>query len=113
MPTYEVETDKGTFQLEIDRELDDSPASHQLLQRLVSQQLQQQNTPLSLATQVLGGVRDAAQGVLDLPASLANTITEFVSPHPPGGPRRRVVPEVQAPQLPDVAAPQTTTEKAT
>jgi hypothetical protein len=117
MPVYEVETDRGTYELEIDRELDDSPASHQLLQRLVAEQLRQQqsaqNTPGSLATQALGGLRDAAQSVLDLPAQIGNVITEFLSPDPPGGARRRVVPEVQAPQLPDVSPPQTTAEKAT
>jgi hypothetical protein len=116
MPTYEVETDRGTYQLEIDQELDDSPQSHALLQKLVAHQLRyadasERNTAGSLATQVLGGVLDFGQQLLNTPAQIASTISEFVSPDAPGGPRRRVVPEVQAPQLPDVAPPETGLEK--
>jgi hypothetical protein len=115
MAVYEIETDQGTYELELDRELDDSPESHQLLQRLLadqlSQQQAQQNTPASLATQALGGARDAVQRLVDIPANLANTIGEFISPDAPGGPRRRAVPEVSMPQLPNVSAPTTGLER--
>jgi hypothetical protein len=57
-------------------------------------------------------VRDAAQSLIDAPANIANVISEYISPDPPGGPRRRLVPEVQAPQLPNTAPPQTGVEKA-
>jgi hypothetical protein len=119
MATYEVETDQGTYQLELDQELDDTPQNRELLQRLVGEQLRYhqgtRNTAGSLLTQALGGVRDAVQGAVDLPASIYNTVTEMVSMDPPGGPgpRRRALPEVQMPQLPDVEPPQTGLEKAT
>jgi hypothetical protein len=64
-----------------------------------------------LLRQVGGGMRDATQQALDVPAQVANVITEFISPDAPGGPRQRVVPEVQAPQLPDVEPPTTPVER--
>jgi hypothetical protein len=123
MPTYQVETDDGTYELELDGALPEGPAGEQLLRRLLRDQLRQQpRSPtgyandaqalLGMGKQVLGGVRDSAQGLLDLPSNIANVISEYLSPDPPGGPRRRLVPEVQSPQLPDVDPPQSGVEKA-
>jgi hypothetical protein len=123
MPTYQVETDDGTYEVELDGDLPEGPAGERLLQRLLQQQSRQPPRPptgyandaqalLGMGKQVLGGVRDAAQGLLDLPSNIANVITEYISPDAPGGPRRRVVPKVQSPQLPDVDPPQSGVEKA-
>jgi hypothetical protein len=146
MPTYQVETDEGVYELELEGELPEGPAGERLLQRLLRDQFRQQSRPPEstltpqqaqrwqvlgeksealkaelgqgitaagrAATQVAGGVRDAAQGWLELPASIFNVIGEFISPDAPGGPRRRLVPEVSSPQLPDVSPPQSGLEKA-
>jgi hypothetical protein len=115
MAVYEVETDQGTFEIEVDREVPDTPEGRKVLARLVARELAFQrstrNSAGTIVGQMVGGVRDAAQQVLDLPAQIGNVISEFVSPDAPGGPRRRVVPEVQAPQLPEVEPPQTKLEK--
>jgi hypothetical protein len=121
MPTYQIDTDAGTYEVELEGDLPEGPAGERILQRLLREHLRQQPpTPyandaqalLGMGKQVLGGVRDAAQGVLDLPANIANVISEYISSDAPGGPRRRLVPEVQSPQLPDVAPPQGGVEKA-
>jgi hypothetical protein len=123
MATYEVETESGTYEIQIDGTLPEGPEGEKVLQRLVKQQLRQQQLPdpkdypndaqalLGIAKQVPGGVRDAGQSLLDLPTSIANVVSEFISPDPPGGPRRRMVPDVQSPQLPDVAPAKTPLER--
>jgi hypothetical protein len=118
MPKYEVQMDDGgRYELELDQEVSNDDAGRGLLQQLVHEQLAAAKRPpefdsvWGLGTQILGGARDAVQGVVDLPAKIGNVITEFVSPDAPGGPRRRIVPEVQMPQLPDTEAPQTPAEK--
>jgi hypothetical protein len=132
MPTYEVETADGVFEIELEGELPEGPEGERILQRLLQQQLRQQpalpdptqvptvaddaaallRTGKQAATQILGGVRDSVQSLIDLPVQIGNVITEYVSPDAPGGPRRRLVPEVQSPQLPDTAPPQSGWEKA-
>ncbi len=39
MPKYRVKTDQGTFELEVDREIPDTPRGRAVMQRLVAQQL--------------------------------------------------------------------------
>lgn len=100
--TYAVETDRGTFEVELDREVPDTAEGRALLQRLVGEQLHyQQQDRQTPKNRVL-------QTVLDAPAALANTITSFISPDPPGGPRRRVVPEIR----PDALQLGSTVERA-
>lgn len=117
MPRYEVDTDQGRYEIETDQPVPDDARGQVLLQRLLARQLlaqrASQNTAGSFATQLVGGVRDAAQQFIDLPAEILNAISLFVSPDPPGGPRRRVIPEAQLPQLPNTVSPQTFEETAT
>jgi hypothetical protein len=114
---YSVETDQGNFEVELDREVPDTPEGHALLQRLVADQLRyqqaSQNTAGAFLKQTLGGIRDAGQQVLDLPAEILNAVTEFVSPDVPGGPRRRVLSAVHSPQIPSPPPPQTWEEYVT
>ncbi len=120
MPRYRVITDQGTFELEVDREIPDTPQGRAVMQRLVAEQLQaqddrgfaQHNFPIGtavgdIARGIVGGVRDAAQQLVNVPTAILNVITEGISPDPPGPPgsRRRLVPEVAAPQLPDFDSP--------
>jgi hypothetical protein len=116
MPRYEVDLDDGRrFEIEVDQDIPDTDAGRSTLARLVERELAFQratrNTAGSLLGQAIGGVRDAVQGAIDTVPGIANTVTEFLSPDPPGGPRRRVVPEVQTPQLPDTEPPQTGLEQ--
>ncbi len=120
MPRYRVKTDQGTFALEVDQAIPDTPQGRAVMQRLVAHQLAEQESrafaqrdfPVATAVGdigrgVVGGMRDAAQQIIEVPVSILNTITEFISPDPPGPPgsRRRLVPEVAAPQLPDFDPP--------
>jgi hypothetical protein len=86
---YAVDTDKGTFEVALDQEVPDTEAGRVLLQRLVAQQLRYQEAERQRPQ------NRVLQAVLDAPAALANTMTEFISPDPPGPGRRRVVPEVK------------------
>ena len=75
MPVYEVETDQGTFELDVDQEIPDTLQGWAILQRLIAQQLTDQafdrrNFPVQTAAGdvgrgVVGGVLDATQQVLD------------------------------------------------
>jgi hypothetical protein len=113
MPTYEVETDQGTFQLEVDQPVPEGEPGQRMLEGLVAEQLQaeafeRRNYPVKTAVGdigrgIVGGVRDFGQQFIDLPVDIFNAISElYLSPDPPGGPRRRMVEDLQAPQLPDV-----------
>lgn len=115
MPVYQVETDDGrTYQLDLEQPVPDGPGGRDMLQEILAEQLAHQhdesfdrrNFPVSTAAGdvgrgLVGGLRDFGQQFLDLPTQIGNTITEFISPDAPGLGRRRVVPEMQAPQLPD------------
>jgi hypothetical protein len=64
---------------------------------------------------IIGGIRDEAQDMINTPVDIFNTITGFVSNEPPGKPaelgsRQRLIPEIQAQQLPDVGEPENRTE---
>ncbi len=126
---FEIETDHEiTSQTEIDAlvwqqlELEQAPGQAPSSPSRPDSQDVAPDSPASnvslgdLGRQVLGGARDAAQGVLDAPTGILNTITEFMSPDPPGpaGTRRRLVPEVKTPiTLPNVPEGSTAEERGT
>jgi hypothetical protein len=118
---YRLETDQGVFDIESPVELADEKAAEEVLHRLLLERqhppapVQPEPTLTGLATQVVGGLRDAGQGILDRAVGIPNVITEFISPAPPGPPgtRQRLVPEIPTPTLPDVDAPQGYGEQAT
>jgi hypothetical protein len=112
--TYEAELEGGQrVRVHLPYELPDGPKGEELLRQAVREHVAQQQMPLAVARQVLGGVRDAAQSAIDWPGQIVNTIGEFVSTTPPGGPgpRPRVVPELTMPQLPDTRPPATGLER--
>ena len=99
MPVYEIELEDGrVFEVEVGLEIPDTPRGRALLQRLVAEQhrneqFSRQAMPVQTAVGdigrgIVGGVRDVGQQAIDLPVGILNTITEFISPDPPGGPRR-------------------------
>ena len=66
MPVYAVETDQGTFEIEVDREIPDTLRGRALMQRLVAEQIRaqesrafdRQNFPVATA------VSDVGRGVV-------------------------------------------------
>jgi hypothetical protein len=116
MPTYQIETDQGRYQLELDQEVSGDAQGHALLERLLHEQLRGQSqapqtTPGSVLTQVAGGIRDFAQQAIDTPVGILNAGLSFVNPQPPGPGRQPPPYQIASPQLPNTAPPQTGLEK--
>jgi hypothetical protein len=117
MATYEITLENDQkYLVDIEGELPPGERGQQLLQRALQDQLRwqaaTQNTPGSIAEQLVGGGRDALQSWISAPTDLLNVVLgEAASPDPPGGPRRRLVPELPPlTQLPTVQPPQTKIE---
>jgi hypothetical protein len=103
---YKVRTNQGEFIITLDQEVPETEAGQQMLQDLVTAQYATERDGLrTIAQQSFGGVRDAAQGWVDTPANILNAVTEFYNPMAPHPSRQRVIPEVRAPQLPQVPPP--------
>lgn len=103
MPRFRVQTNQGIFEVEANR----APSEDELRDLISSGRLAPSGEQLSaqpsgataadLATrktedeQIIADEARRQQGPL---SRLVNTVTEFASPDPPGGPRRRMIPEV-------------------
>lgn len=115
---YRVELEDGSvYELELDQEIPDTPRGRALLQRLVALELRKQpsetfkNLPTagSVAEQALGGVIDLAQEPIDMVTDALNSLGLFTGiptgTTPGGMTRSTVMPQVDAPQLPNVRDP--------
>jgi hypothetical protein len=111
---YEVELDTGErLVVGLEHEIPDTPAGKQLLEQAAREQLARKQMPGRLGKQVLGGARDAVQGVLNLPVDILNAGLSYLNPVAPGPGRPPPPVQVEQPvQLPEVAEPTTPWERA-